>query len=156
MGRQNPVSEAIRIPQTVGTACIELGRHWVDREKSGDLAELQKKGGNSCIAVSSFYIRLSTCRCFSLMYRISQIAGNLSLGVLERMGNVLERVTIPAHPIIERIKNRMKELGAAGSMMSGSGPTVFGIFTEKERAEQAFIQLEREQLAKQIFLTEFC
>jgi len=77
-------------------------------------------------------------------------------GILERMGNVLETVTVKAHPIIETIKNRMKELGAVEAMMSGSGPTVFGIFVEESKVREAYVQLEEEQLAKQIFVTEFC
>lgn len=82
-------------------------------------------------------------------------AGDLQ-GVLNRMENVLESVTIAAHPIIDTIKNRMKELGALNSMMSGSGPTVFGIFTEKEKAEKAYEKIRDEQLAKQVFVTTFC
>lgn len=74
-------------------------------------------------------------------------------GILSRMENVLESVTIPAYPVIESIKSKMLELGAAGSLMSGSGPTVFGIFTEKATAEYAFQQLMATDLAKQIFLT---
>ena len=51
------------------------------------------------------------------------------LGLLcSRMGNVLETVTIPAYPVINEIKRTMMDNGAIGSMMSGSGPTVFGIF----------------------------
>lgn len=82
-------------------------------------------------------------------------AGDLQ-GVLNRMENVLESVTIVAHPIIDTIKSRMKELGALNSMMSGSGPTVFGIFTDKEKAEAAYEQIKAEQLAKQVFVTTFC
>lgn len=74
-------------------------------------------------------------------------------GILDRMENVLESVTIPAYPIIASIKQKMLKLGAAGSLMSGSGPTVFGVFTEKTAAEYAFRQLKAESLAKQIFLT---
>lgn len=77
-------------------------------------------------------------------------------GILNRMGNVLETVTVKAHPVIDTIKNRMVELGAAGSMMSGSGPTVFGIFLEEAKAKEAYEKLKEEQLAKQIFVTEFC
>lgn len=77
-------------------------------------------------------------------------------GILDRMGNVLETVTVKAHPIIDTIKNRMKELGAAEAMMSGSGPTVFGIFTDETKAREAYEQIKAEQLAKQIFVTEFC
>lgn len=74
-------------------------------------------------------------------------------GILDRMGNVLETVTIPAYPIIDTIKNRMRELGAVNSLMSGSGPTVFGIFLEEQAAELAGKQLQKEALAKQIFVT---
>ncbi len=76
-------------------------------------------------------------------------------GIIERLGNVLETVTVPAYPIISTIKNQMQLLGAQGSLMSGSGPTVFGIFTEQEKALKAYEQIKKEQLAKQIFLTEF-
>lgn len=50
------------------------------------------------------------------------------------MGNVLESVTIPAHPEIATIKECMMEHGALGSLMSGSGPTVFGIFDDYDKA----------------------
>lgn len=53
------------------------------------------------------------------------------------MGNVLESVTIPAHPEIAAIKECMIENGALGSLMSGSGPTVFGIFDDIEKAKFA-------------------
>lgn len=74
-------------------------------------------------------------------------------GLLDRMGNVLETVTIPAYPIIDSIKRRMRELGAVNSLMSGSGPTVFGIFLSEQAAEFACEQLKNEELAKQVFLT---
>lgn len=79
-------------------------------------------------------------------------AGDLD-GVTARMGNVLQDVTIPAHPIIAQLKAQMKELGAQESMMSGSGPTVFGIFTDKERAQRAYEQMAADGVTKQIFLT---
>lgn len=78
--------------------------------------------------------------------------GNLA-GILERMENVLETVTVPAHPIIDTLKNRMLELGAENSLMSGSGPTVFGIFTDETTAKEAFNQIKCDDLAKQVFLT---
>lgn len=55
----------------------------------------------------------------------------------QHIGNVLETVTIPAHPQIAAIKSCMMENGALGSLMSGSGPTVFGIFDDKEKAYYA-------------------
>lgn len=69
------------------------------------------------------------------------------------MGNVLELVTIPAHPVIEKIKKCMMEAGALGSMMSGSGPTVFGIFDTQPQARKAYRALKASQLAKQVYLT---
>lgn len=77
-------------------------------------------------------------------------------GILDRMENVLETVTIQAYPVINTLKQRMKELGAVNSLMSGSGPTVFGIFLEKRLAEAALDQLAQERLARQIFVTTFC
>lgn len=57
--------------------------------------------------------------------------------VVSILSNDLESVTIPAFPVIAGIKARLTELGAAGSMMSGSGPTVFGIFKTFDAAEAA-------------------
>ena len=74
-------------------------------------------------------------------------------GVLSRLGNVLETVTVPAYPVINTLKEEMLRLGAEGTLMSGSGPTVFGIFRDLPSAESAYIQLKQEKLAKQIFVT---
>lgn len=54
--------------------------------------------------------------------------------IANSMGNVLERVTIEDYPVIETLKQAMKEAGALNAMMSGSGPTVFGIFEDRKRA----------------------
>jgi 4-diphosphocytidyl-2-C-methyl-D-erythritol kinase len=51
--------------------------------------------------------------------------------------NDLEAVTIPTFPVIDEIKHSMLRHGALGAMMSGSGPTVFGLFQDKETAELA-------------------
>ena len=76
------------------------------------------------------------------------------LGLLcSRMGNVLETVTIPAYPVINEIKRTMMDNGAIGSMMSGSGPTVFGIFDSPAAAKQAVKAVRAAKLAKQICLT---
>ena len=71
------------------------------------------------------------------------------------MGNVLETVTEKENPIITQIKDLMKEQGATGALMSGSGPTVFGIFTKEEKARNCFQKIQEENLAKQLFLTGF-
>lgn len=69
------------------------------------------------------------------------------------MGNVLETVTIPAYPVIADIKENMLQNGAVNAMMSGSGPTVFGLFEKEADAVQAYEAMKRSGLAKQIYLT---
>ena len=78
--------------------------------------------------------------------------GNL-YGITERMGNVLQDVTIPAYPEVERIKEQLKTLGAVNAMMSGSGPTVFGIFDNEEKAQKACQKLRESGSCQQVFLT---
>ena len=77
-------------------------------------------------------------------------------GITGRLGNVLETVTVREYPVIERIRELLKMQGAENALMSGSGPTVFGIFKEKETAERAAEAVECGKLAKQIFVTTFC
>lgn len=79
-------------------------------------------------------------------------AGQLH-GITGRMENVLETVTIPAYPVIADIKRQMLRLGAENSLMSGSGPTVFGIFREETAADSAYREIADSGLAKQVFLT---
>lgn len=76
-------------------------------------------------------------------------------GIVSRLGNVLETVTVKEYPVIEGIKNQMKEKGAAGALMSGSGPTVFGIFTDREPAQAAAKAIRESGLARQVFVTGF-
>lgn len=73
--------------------------------------------------------------------------------IADCMGNVLETVTIPHYPIIQEIKDHMKAHGALNAMMSGSGPTVFGLFDDKATAENACEALRASHLAKTVFLT---
>lgn len=58
-------------------------------------------------------------------------------GLCSTMANILETVTIPKHPEIAQLKEAMLEYGALGSLMSGSGPTVFGIFDDVKKARAA-------------------
>lgn len=78
--------------------------------------------------------------------------GNLA-EVAASMGNVLEGVTIGLYPVIENIKQVMKQEGALNAMMSGSGPTVFGIFEDRRTAKKAYDVLKEKKLAKQIYVT---
>ena len=81
------------------------------------------------------------------------IRGGDLAGITGRMENVLETVTIPAHPVIADIKEQMLRLGAENSLMSGSGPTVFGVFRNPESAESAYRALADSGSAIQVFLT---
>lgn len=80
--------------------------------------------------------------------------GSLS-GITSRLENVLEAVTVPAYPVVSDIEKRMLSLGALGSVMSGSGPTVFGIFDDEAKAKKAYETAVEEGLAKHLFLTTF-
>lgn len=74
--------------------------------------------------------------------------------VCNHMGNVLETVTIPNYPIIDEIKKKMMCNGAIGAMMSGSGPTVFGLFEDEETAKKAYKEMKKSELAKQVYLKD--
>ena len=69
-----------------------------------------------------------------------------------KMGNVLETVTIPAYPVIQQIKDLMMEGGALGAMMSGSGPTVFGLFENAEEAKAAGERIRQQTGSQQVYL----
>lgn len=69
------------------------------------------------------------------------------------MGNVLEGVTIPMYPVIEQIRQEMLQCGAIGAMMSGSGPTVFGLFENRAQARNAQKNIREKALAKQVYVT---
>lgn len=71
-----------------------------------------------------------------VLARLPEFFGTIT-AVCSILSNDLESVTIPAFPVIAEIKNRMMQLGAVGSMMSGSGPTVFGIFNSRDEAVNA-------------------
>lgn len=75
-------------------------------------------------------------------------------GVAAKMGNVLEQVTIPLYPVIETIKQDMIAHGAINAMMSGSGPTVFGIFPDEATALKCQEFLRKKGDAKQVYTTE--
>lgn len=74
-------------------------------------------------------------------------------GIVSRMGNVLESVTVKKYPVIGEIREFMKRHGAENALMSGSGPTVFGVYKGRQQAEEAAGLLRKENLAKQILVT---
>ena len=61
--------------------------------------------------------------------------------------NDLEAVTSAGHPVVARLKDLLMEEGAVGALMSGSGPTVFGLFNDEASAEAAASSLSRKLTA---------
>ncbi|BCJ92501.1 4-diphosphocytidyl-2-C-methyl-D-erythritol kinase [Anaerocolumna cellulosilytica] len=84
---------------------------------------------------------------------IKGIEQNNLYTAISDFGNILETVTMKDYPIIGTIKEKMLEYGALVSLMSGSGPTVFGLFDDLKAAEKAFYQFKISELSKQVFLT---
>lgn len=72
--------------------------------------------------------------------------------VASSMGNVLEKVTVEEYPVIAQIKDCMLRGGALGAMMSGSGPTVFGIFKDRRTVKQASALVKEQGLARQVYI----
>lgn len=70
-------------------------------------------------------------------------------------GNVLEPVTVSNHEIINRIKNDMKQAGAINAMMSGSGPTVFGLFESDEGLRKAYDEMKKQYTDCTVMMTRF-
>ena len=84
---------------------------------------------------------------------IEDIKAKKLYDIAAHMGNVLETVTIPNYPVIDEIKKHMLSNGAVGAMMSGSGPTVFGLFDDEATAKKAYKAMRSSHLARQVYLT---
>ena len=84
---------------------------------------------------------------------VTALADGDLYGVTDRMANVHETVTVPEHQVIDEIKKQMMASGAVNALMSGSGPTVFGIFDDEEKAKKACEDMKASGLARQIYLT---
>lgn len=72
--------------------------------------------------------------------------------VSSRLGNVLESVTENAYPVIGDIKEEMRKMGALNAIMSGSGPTVFGLFDDAEKAAACNEALKKSRLTKSSYV----
>ncbi len=75
-------------------------------------------------------------------------------GVAEHMENILETVTVRQYPVIREIKSLMKSNGALNAIMSGSGPTVFGIYQNEKEIRGAYDALKQSGLAKNVYTSE--
>lgn len=85
---------------------------------------------------------------------VTSISHNDLYGVAQRMENLLETVTINRYAILDEIKRQLLQLNALNSLMSGSGPTIFGIFDKESLAKQAYETLLETTSYHEIFLTE--
>lgn len=86
---------------------------------------------------------------------LADIASGKLEALCDKMENVLESVTGKAYPVIGEIEAVMKEKGALQAVMSGSGPTVFGIFRKREEAEAAGKMIREKKPDAEVYLSEF-
>jgi len=85
---------------------------------------------------------------------LKAIKGNDLYGITALLKNIMESVTVREYPILEDIKVKMKENGALASVMSGSGPTVYGIFDDLSKAEKARDLFKSSPCGKHVILTK--
>ena len=70
-----------------------------------------------------------------------------------KLGNVLEQITKAEYPVIGEIEIVMLSHGAAGAAMSGSGPTVFGLFESEDKINSAYDRLKQTDNISDLFIT---
>ncbi len=108
-----------------------------------------------CISTTTIYERLpSSLTSQGKESKIIRFLDSQELGFLE---NELEKTVFRFHPQIKGIKNLIQEQGSELSLMSGSGSAVFGLFSERKRAEKALEAMEKDHpvvLAKTISRTD--
>ncbi|WP_020620821.1 4-(cytidine 5'-diphospho)-2-C-methyl-D-erythritol kinase [Paenibacillus daejeonensis] len=68
----------------------------------------------------------------------AELAAGSFTGMCQQLGNVLESVTLKLHPEVEQLKESMRKLGADGVLMSGSGPTVFGLVSRESKVARIY------------------
>ena len=86
---------------------------------------------------------------------IEAIKENDLQALADSICNVLEEVTIPDYPIVQEIKDKMINKGALNAMMTGSGPTVFGLFDDETKATAAVDELKESRILEQLYLAKF-
>ncbi len=77
--------------------------------------------------------------------------GNIT-GIVNNLANALEPVTFKMHPEAARIKEKLMKAGALGTLMSGSGPTVFGLTRDLESAQAVAARYDR--TGEKVLVTE--
>ena len=73
--------------------------------------------------------------------------------ICANMGNILENVSCAEYPVLNEIKGKMREMGAMNALMSGSGPSLFGIFDDPEKAKAAYRYFKNSEYGRDTFLT---
>ena len=86
---------------------------------------------------------------------IRAIETNDISSLCKNLDNILEPVALTLCPEITAIEDKLKELGAIGACMSGSGPTVFGLFTEETKAMEASTYFAEHGYKGRSFITSF-
>ena len=114
-----------------------------------------KPGVNVSTKIAYDNLNLREIKCHP---QIDHLMEAIKAGDLKSMAGFMENVFEPGmireYPIIEKIKNLMLEQGALNSLMSGSGPTVFGVFDNRQKLEKAALCLRDSHLAKTVFATK--
>lgn len=93
------------------------------------------------VSTADIYRRLRADRITehpSLADMVQAIGGHDFYGVCRSLGNVLEDVTLPLYPEVQQLKDAMMKLGADGVLMSGSGPTVFGLVSRESKIARIY------------------
>ncbi|MDO4170369.1 MAG: 4-(cytidine 5'-diphospho)-2-C-methyl-D-erythritol kinase [Lachnospiraceae bacterium] len=85
---------------------------------------------------------------------IESIESKSLKGICDRLENVLETVTIKDYPMIQDVKQFMIDHGAENALMSGSGPTIFGIFRKRSAAKKALEEMHQLTFIKQAYVVE--
>ncbi len=136
----------------VGGTCLCRGRGEIMEEKPSSPVPVH-------LVIAKNTSGLSTPEIYSLYDRLpapvvhpgwEECIGALAAGDPRALAgaifNGMEAVSIPKRPAIAKLKERMLELGALGAMMSGSGPSVFGIFDSEEKARECRRVLRKEKI----------
>lgn len=86
---------------------------------------------------------------------VTAIAHKDSRAIGQHLSNDLEKVVLPAHPPVAQLRDRMQQLGPLGGMMSGSGPTVFGLTESAAAAQELRSRLQAELTAVDFWVAPF-
>ncbi len=87
--------------------------------------------------------------------RIKERLGSESLVISQFLENDLESVTSAKFPILDRIKRALLDTGAEGALMTGSGPSVFGVFGSRKQAERAREKIVLHDLGRVLLATNW-